>query len=76
GATETMRQWQQFKRRNPKARLVCIDLAPYATSQAPESDEILNIGGFSDEVFKLLASFAAGQMQAGHWVQEIASTPL
>lgn len=76
GATETMRQWQQFKRRNPKARLVCIDLAPYATSQAPESDDILNIGGFSDEVFKLLASFAAGQMQAGHWVQEIASTPL
>ncbi|MGO0790933.1 vWA domain-containing protein [Herbaspirillum seropedicae] len=76
GATETLRQWQQFKQRNRKARLVCVDLAPHASSQAPESDDILNIGGFSDDVFRLLASFAAGQMQPQHWVDEIASMPL
>jgi 60 kDa SS-A/Ro ribonucleoprotein len=28
----------------------------------------LNIGGFSDEVFKVLAMFAASTLQANHWV--------
>jgi 60 kDa SS-A/Ro ribonucleoprotein len=73
GATATMQQWLTFKRRNPQARLVCIDIAPYATTQAAERDDVLNVGGFSDEVFKLIASFANGQMSAAHWVGEIES---
>ncbi|MBB5017172.1 60 kDa SS-A/Ro ribonucleoprotein [Chitinivorax tropicus] len=76
GATETMRQWALIKQRNPLARLVCIDIQPYATTQAQERDDILNIGGFGDDVFKLIASFAAGQMQPGHWVQLIESVSL
>ncbi len=28
--TETMNQWAQFKRRNPQARMVCIDIQPYS----------------------------------------------
>ena len=34
--TETMREWAKFKRRNPRARLVCIDVQPYGTVQAAE----------------------------------------
>ena len=54
--TETMRQWTQFKQFNPQARLVCIDLQPYATTQAPERGDVLNIGGFSDQVFEVIAA--------------------
>jgi 60 kDa SS-A/Ro ribonucleoprotein len=52
GATQTMTEWNAFKRRNPAAKLVCIDIQPYATTQANERADILNIGGFTDEVFK------------------------
>ena len=76
GATETMREWGQFKQRNPHARLVCIDIAPYGTTQAAERADILNIGGFSDQVFSIVAAFAAGQLGAGHWVAEIDSVQL
>lgn len=68
GATATMNEWAAFKRRNPKARLVCVDIQPYGTAQAKELEDILNVGGFSDEVFNIIAAFAAGQLDAGHWV--------
>ncbi|HEY0064654.1 MAG TPA: RNA-binding protein [Telluria sp.] len=71
GPTETMRQWNMFKARNPLARLVCIDCTPNQTTQAIEREDVLNIGGFSDEVFKIVAAFAAGQLGAAHWVGEI-----
>lgn len=71
GATETMRQWEAFRVRNPAARLVCVDLQPYADSQAPGREDILNIGGFSDAVFEVLASFARGEHAGEHWVAAI-----
>ncbi|WP_219137177.1 RNA-binding protein [Janthinobacterium sp. UMAB-60] len=73
GATATMGQWNVFKRRNPQAKLVCIDIAPHATTQAMEREDILNIGGFSDDVFRIMAAFAAGQLDPAHWVGEIAA---
>ena len=71
--TETMAQWQVFKSRNPQARLVCIDVQPYGTTQAQERDDILNIGGFSDQIFKVVSEFAAGGLDANHWVGVIDS---
>jgi 60 kDa SS-A/Ro ribonucleoprotein len=68
GATQTMREWELFKQRNPRAKLVCIDIQPYAHTQASERADILNIGGFTDEVFKVLTMFAAGELGAEHWV--------
>ncbi|MCC6135159.1 MAG: RNA-binding protein [Candidatus Contendobacter sp.] len=69
--TETMKQWETFRQHNPKARLVCIDLQPYGTTQAQTRDDVLNVGGFSDAVFEVLARFAAGQLGGDHWVREI-----
>ena len=66
--TETMREWAAFKRRNPRARMVCIDVQPYQTVQAAESADVLNVGGFSDQVFELVADFAAGRLGPDHWV--------
>ena len=76
GATATMREWAIFKARNPQARMVCLDLQPYATTQAKESEEILNIGGFSDQVFELISEFAAGRLNPDHWVGVIEAIEL
>lgn len=70
-ASATMQEWARFKRCNPQARLVCIDIAPYATVQAAEQHDVLNVGGFSDDVFNILSAFAAGQMSPAHWLGEI-----
>lgn len=66
-----MRAWSELKRRRPAAKLACVDLQPYGTTQAPERDDILNVGGFSDAVFEVLAAFAQDRMGPEHWVGEI-----
>ena len=76
GATQTLREWETLKQRNPQARLVCIDIQPTATTQAEERHDVLNVGGFSDAVFTLVANFAAGQLGAAHWVGEIEKVSL
>ena len=70
-ATETRRQWNVFKQRNPLAKMVCIDIQPYATTQAAERADIINVGGFSDQVFSLIADVASGQSSEDHWVRQI-----
>ncbi len=74
--TGTMREWAELKARNPQAKLVCIDLQPYGTAQAPDRGDILNVGGFSDAVFDVVAAFAKGELDAGHWVGEIEKVQL
>jgi 60 kDa SS-A/Ro ribonucleoprotein len=71
GATQTLREWEALKQRNPQARLVCIDIQPYGTTQAAERRDIMNVGGFSDAVFTMIERFASGQTGAEHWVNEI-----
>jgi 60 kDa SS-A/Ro ribonucleoprotein len=74
GSTQVMSQWQTFVEiqkqmgvEHPK--LVCIDIQPYGSTQAPERDDILNIGGFSDTVFNTVTSFLNND--AGRFVAEI-----
>ncbi|BCS88989.1 TROVE domain-containing protein [Pseudodesulfovibrio sediminis] len=74
--TELMRQWSLFKRRNPQARLVCMDIAPYNTTQATERDDIMNVGGFSDTVFNLIDIYARGLLNEEHWVGVIEGVEL
>ena len=74
--TAMMVEWEKLKNRNPKARLVCIDITPNTTTQAPDRKDILNIGGFSDTVFDLIASFAAGADGTDHWIKQIELQPL
>jgi 60 kDa SS-A/Ro ribonucleoprotein len=70
-----MKEWSKFKDRNPGARLVCIDVQPYATTQAQSREDVLNIGGFSDAVFDVVAQFAAGKLDADLFVSEIEKGP-
>jgi 60 kDa SS-A/Ro ribonucleoprotein len=66
--TAMMAEWAEFRQRNPRARLVCLDIQPNQTTQAVEREDILNIGGFSDHAFEVVAAFAAGHLEAGHWI--------
>jgi 60 kDa SS-A/Ro ribonucleoprotein len=79
GSTGVMTQWRNFSANQRKLgvtnpRLVCIDLQPYATTQAPERTDILNVGGFSDAVFHVVASFLADD--ATRFVAEVEAIEL
>jgi len=79
GVTGVMQEWQKFvanqqRLGNDRPKLVCIDLQAYATTQAPEREDILNIGGFNDAVFNVVASFLSGD--AGRFVAEVEAVEL
>ena len=79
GSTGVMTEWHAFAAHQQglgvaAPKLVCIDIQPYATTQAPERDDILNIGGFSDAVFQIVASHLSGDR--GRFVQEVESVEL
>lgn len=75
-SSSTMREWMLFKLRNPQARMICIDLQPSSTTQAKEREDIINVGGFSDKVFGLLADAAQGRTSADYWVRTIEKVSL
>lgn len=76
GKTSLMKEWDILKKRYPEAKLVCLDIQPYTTAQARNRQDILNIGGFSDQVFSLIGSFAERGMGTDFWVEEIEKIPL
>ncbi len=71
GATETLKQWQRIKAQSPNAKLVCLDIQPNTHTQAKDRQDIINIGGFSDQVFKLISAFADGSLDGGGQVDQI-----
>ena len=79
GATGVMDEWQTFVANQKRLavsspKLVCIDIQAYGSTQAPERDDILNIGGFSDAVFNVVASYLGDD--AGRFVAEVESIEL
>lgn len=68
-------QWNKFKARNPKAKLVLIDLIPHGNSQAKDEKDVLRVGGWSDEVFNVIANFVRSGSK-DHWVKEIEGVAL
>ena len=75
-STGVMEQWKQYKRRVRNAKMVCIDITPNTTTQASDAHDILNVGGFSDQVFTVVNQFANGEMGSAHWVGEIEKVQL
>ena len=69
--TATTLAWEQLRRRNPEAKLVCIDLQPYANTQVAEAPEVLNVGGFGDAVWEVVAAFSRGERVNGRLVDAI-----
>lgn len=75
-ATETMNEWNKFRKNNPNAKLVCIDIQPSKTTQAAGRPEILNVGGFSDSVFTVVDLFLKNDLTGGSWIGKIKETKL
>lgn len=69
--TAMMVEWDIFKNRNPKAKLICIDLIPRTNHQVSHGEDILQIGGFSDNVFSIIRAFVTNQLYGKHWVNVI-----
>jgi 60 kDa SS-A/Ro ribonucleoprotein len=65
GATGVLTQWEAFVRNQARLhdkdftgpKLVCINVQAYTTTQAPDRSDVLNVGGFSDAVFGVVAAF-------------------
>ena len=74
--TAVMTEWEKLKQRNPRAKMVCIDIVPNSTTQAPDRKDVLNIGGFSDAVFEIIGSFAKDTNGTDHWIREIENETL
>ncbi|QDV40628.1 hypothetical protein Enr13x_04340 [Stieleria neptunia] len=79
GSTGVMTQWEKFKKTQrghgiADPKLVCIDIAPYGNTQAPDRQDILNIGGFSDAVFNVVSSFLSADKN--RFVREVESIEL
>ncbi len=82
GVTGAVAEWEAFvanqrkltNDRSGRPKLICIDLQPYTTTQAPERHDILNIGGFSDAVFGVISAFLADNVK--RFVYEIESITL
>ncbi|AWY21237.1 RNA-binding protein [Moraxella bovis] len=55
--TQMMKEWRILKKRCPNAKLICVDLQPYTSSQAKNGNDVLNVGGFGDNVFKVIEAF-------------------
>src|SRR4029453_17418428 len=74
--TATLHEWNRLRERNPKGRLVCVDVQPSGTTQAGEREDVLNVGGFSDQVFDVIAEFAKGRLRSDHWIGVIEAVSL
>jgi 60 kDa SS-A/Ro ribonucleoprotein len=74
GGTGMNAEWVAFKKRNPKAKLVLIDLQPYTTVQVQDNKDVLNVGGFSDSVFEIINAFVQGD--SGHFVDVISGVTI
>lgn len=59
--TPMAEEWERFRARNPRAKLVLIDIQPYTHTQVANRADVLNVGGFSDAVFEVVSLFAKGE---------------
>lgn len=82
GSTGVMTEWQAFVKNQARLqggntsgpKMICINIQPYGTTQAPERSDILNIGGFSDAVFNVVASYLADDVN--RFVTEVEAVTL
>lgn len=77
GGTATLEAWEQFKAQQRRIgtdpKLVCIDITPNTTTQALDREDILNVGGFGNEVFRVASTFLSGN---GRFVDAIEAVEL
>lgn len=68
--TSVEQEWNKLKSRNPRAKMVCVNLQSSPTTQATDDESVLNIGGYSDSIFDAMYRHI-GSHGEEHWVDEI-----
>jgi 60 kDa SS-A/Ro ribonucleoprotein len=72
--THFMSVWREYRKRHPKAKLICVDMTPSATTQADlRAEGVYRVGGFSDAVFSYIDAVAKDEADAGAWEAAIMS---
>lgn len=72
--TALMSKWTAHRSKKKDAKMILMDLAPNAHSQAAnDRKDILKVGGFSDSVFDVVGHFLNNQNQGSAWVEKIES---
>jgi len=66
--TGYQREWNKILKKNPKCRMVCLDIAPYITSQCKDNSNVLKVGGFSDSVFEVAKEFLENSVEKDKWM--------
>lgn len=74
GGTGMAAEWDAYKRRNPKAKLILIDIDANDNTQVVDQPGVLNIGGFSDKVWTGIKNFV--EKGAGDFVGVVNSVDL
>lgn len=69
-------EWAEFKKRNPKAKLVLLDIQPGSSTQAKDDVDVLNLGGFSDRIFDVVADFVENGRNSPKLVDAIKAVKL
>jgi 60 kDa SS-A/Ro ribonucleoprotein len=75
GGTGSADSWARIRVKNPNAKMVCIDVSPNSTTQVKDGNGVLNIGGFSDQIWTTIKRFVSGEGPET-WVQEIKALSL
>jgi len=74
--TGVINEFNIYSRRNEKAKLVCMDLQPNKYTQARDNMNILNIGGFNDNIFDIVKLFVENDLSSDHWVDKVEKTEI
>lgn len=72
-------EWKIFKKRNPNAKMVCIDIQTEPTTQIQDDNSVMNIGGFSDSIWETIENFVNSKSKNSNveaWIKEIESVVL
>lgn len=66
-ATSTKAAFEKYRRtKSRNCKMICINIQPGLTAQAPDDRNTLNVGGLTDAVFKVAQQFVESRGQT-HW---------
>lgn len=74
-ATGSAESWGRIRAKNPKAKMVCVDISVSETTQVHDGHGVMNIGGFSDQIWTTIQRFLSGEGPET-WVEEIKAISL
>jgi 60 kDa SS-A/Ro ribonucleoprotein len=69
-------EWELVRKRCPNAKMININLAVEDTVQILDAKGIINVGGFSSEIFEVIKLWTENGYSADGWVKQIEAIQL